>query len=469
MVVPRRGPPRARRSPRPTREAEAMAARSREAAPAAEHHDDAPVRRGRAHPGNAGARSRRRRTAPERRSRMSIGSFCLVLHGHLPYVLRHGIWPHGEDWLYEAAAETYLPLLATLRECEFLNGNPARHGRAHPDPAGAARRTTISRRASRSTSASAMERARRDRAGFEREGNAHLRRLARAWETFYAERAEQFDAIDGDIAARLCRRSRAAESSRSSPPAPRTPTCRCSMKTPASTPRCGRASPARAASWGFEPTGVWLPECAYRPPGPWYAPIPWGQPRNRPGTDQVIAAAGSRPLLRRAPPGGAEPQRVGEQRRVAQGGLGGGGQVSRPRVARRARTGARLQQWRRTGEHGGFRAGSRDLRAGVVGRRRAILRTARTSSSTRSTASATDCATGGSPTGVSISATSSPTSPRAISRARPRARDALLRRRSAGASRAPQPDRTAAASSWPASTPNSSGTGGSRARGSCAT
>src|SRR5512137_3016281 len=55
---------------------------------------------------------------------MSIGSFCLVLHGHLPYVLRHGIWPHGEDWLYEAATETYLPLLAVLDECMFLNARP---------------------------------------------------------------------------------------------------------------------------------------------------------------------------------------------------------------------------------------------------------------------------------------------------------------------------------------------------------
>ncbi|MEM9753736.1 MAG: hypothetical protein AAF916_10170, partial [Planctomycetota bacterium] len=33
----------------------------------------------------------------------ALGSFCLVLHGHLPYVLHHGTWPHGEDWLYEAA------------------------------------------------------------------------------------------------------------------------------------------------------------------------------------------------------------------------------------------------------------------------------------------------------------------------------------------------------------------------------
>ena len=38
------------------------------------------------------------------------GSFALVLHAHLPYVLSHGVWPHGTDWLNEAAAECYVPL-----------------------------------------------------------------------------------------------------------------------------------------------------------------------------------------------------------------------------------------------------------------------------------------------------------------------------------------------------------------------
>jgi 1,4-alpha-glucan branching enzyme len=38
-------------------------------------------------------------------------TLVLVLHGHLPDVLGHGTWPHGANWLYEAAAETYLPFL----------------------------------------------------------------------------------------------------------------------------------------------------------------------------------------------------------------------------------------------------------------------------------------------------------------------------------------------------------------------
>src|SRR6059058_355832 len=43
-----------------------------------------------------------------------LGCLCLVLHGHLPYVLHHGSYPHGEAWLYEAATETYLPLLEMI-------------------------------------------------------------------------------------------------------------------------------------------------------------------------------------------------------------------------------------------------------------------------------------------------------------------------------------------------------------------
>jgi 1,4-alpha-glucan branching enzyme len=45
-----------------------------------------------------------------------IGSFALVLHSHLPYVIAHGKWPHGMDWLNEAASGCYLPILNVLNE-----------------------------------------------------------------------------------------------------------------------------------------------------------------------------------------------------------------------------------------------------------------------------------------------------------------------------------------------------------------
>ncbi len=38
-----------------------------------------------------------------------------LLHAHMPYVRRNGDWPVGEEWLLEAWAECYLPLLEMLR------------------------------------------------------------------------------------------------------------------------------------------------------------------------------------------------------------------------------------------------------------------------------------------------------------------------------------------------------------------
>jgi 1,4-alpha-glucan branching enzyme len=44
------------------------------------------------------------------------GSFTFVLHAHIPYARMHGRWPHGEEWVHEAATETYLPLLSALHD-----------------------------------------------------------------------------------------------------------------------------------------------------------------------------------------------------------------------------------------------------------------------------------------------------------------------------------------------------------------
>jgi 1,4-alpha-glucan branching enzyme len=45
-----------------------------------------------------------------------IGSFCLVLHSHLPWLPHHGAWPVGEEWLYQAWAHSYLPVVDLLQE-----------------------------------------------------------------------------------------------------------------------------------------------------------------------------------------------------------------------------------------------------------------------------------------------------------------------------------------------------------------
>ncbi|MGW5052027.1 1,4-alpha-glucan branching protein domain-containing protein [Actinokineospora sp. NPDC004072] len=44
-----------------------------------------------------------------------IGGFALVLHSHLPWLPHHGGWPVGEEWLYQAWAHSYLPVVDLLR------------------------------------------------------------------------------------------------------------------------------------------------------------------------------------------------------------------------------------------------------------------------------------------------------------------------------------------------------------------
>ncbi|MCC6798987.1 MAG: hypothetical protein IT325_02655, partial [Anaerolineae bacterium] len=44
----------------------------------------------------------------------ALGAFTFVLHSHLPYARLAGRWPHGEEWIHEAASETYIPLLDAL-------------------------------------------------------------------------------------------------------------------------------------------------------------------------------------------------------------------------------------------------------------------------------------------------------------------------------------------------------------------
>jgi 1,4-alpha-glucan branching enzyme len=48
-------------------------------------------------------------------SRREDGALAIVLHTHMPYVEGFGTWPFGEEWLWEAIACCYLPLVALLR------------------------------------------------------------------------------------------------------------------------------------------------------------------------------------------------------------------------------------------------------------------------------------------------------------------------------------------------------------------
>jgi 1,4-alpha-glucan branching enzyme len=221
---------------------------------------------------------------------MPIGTFCLVLHGHLPYVLRHGVWPHGEDWLYEAAAETYLPLLATIDECEYLNGRPRvtlgltpvlLEQLAHEDFKKGFERYLQDR----------IERARADRSDFQKAGEAHLAYLAAWWEEGYGRLQRQFADLGRDLPRAFAQRAAAGlvEVLTSSATHAYLPLLAEDSSVRAQV-RAGLASSQRVL--GRRPSGLWLPECAYRPAGAWSPPVPWGPTRDRPGLERIVAEEG---------------------------------------------------------------------------------------------------------------------------------------------------------------------------------
>lgn len=56
---------------------------------------------------------------------MSVGSFVFMLHSHLPYYRKAGMWPFGEESVYECIAESYIPLLNAIGDL-WDEGIPAK-------------------------------------------------------------------------------------------------------------------------------------------------------------------------------------------------------------------------------------------------------------------------------------------------------------------------------------------------------
>ncbi len=221
---------------------------------------------------------------------MAVGSFCFVVHGHLPYVLRHGVWPHGEDWLYEAAAETYLPLLAVMDECAYLNANPRLAIGLTPILLEQLSHQHFKQGFERYLRGR-FERAQADRAEFERGGHAHSAFLSEEWKKFYGKLVAQFEELGRDIPGAYAERARRGwiEILTSSATHTYLPLLYEDSSLRAQL-RAGIATSERIL--GFKPAGIWLPECAYRGPGPWRAPIPWGHPRNRAGIEHYLSDEG---------------------------------------------------------------------------------------------------------------------------------------------------------------------------------
>src|SRR5438270_12604252 len=121
-----------------------------------------------------------------------LGYVSFTLHSHLPYVVNHGTWPHGLEWLHEAAAETYLPLLRMFAELEQqklalkanLNLSPILLEQlSHP----------VFKQEFPNYLGRKIEAAIKDTEDFKRQGESHLAEVAQFWLRFYEETLRHFE------------------------------------------------------------------------------------------------------------------------------------------------------------------------------------------------------------------------------------------------------------------------------------
>ncbi len=216
----------------------------------------------------------------------------LVLHAHLPFVLNHGRWPHGADWLNEAAAETYVPLLLMMRNlerdgvpwklnlgltpvlCEQLASQEFRTEFAgYLEDKIAAADTNAKEFAGRGEQAAAA--------------------LARRWQGYYQSIREAWlhqwhgDVLGGFNAYRKSGHLEIITCCATHGYLPllgRDAACDAQLRTAVATHR---------RHFGADPRGIWLPECAYRPRYSWSPPVGarWA-PTMRKGVEEHLAAHG---------------------------------------------------------------------------------------------------------------------------------------------------------------------------------
>ena len=220
-----------------------------------------------------------------------IGNLCIVLHGHLPYVLHHGSYPHGEAWLYEAAAETYLPILDMIGEVALHQKRPAitmglmpvlLEQLAHDRFKTGFVKYLHGR----------IKKAKNDHAEFKEASQDHNAYLADRWVEWHEAKLKQFEAIDRDIPKAFGDRFREGHIQVLTSNA-----THCYMPLVLNDEMLRAQMKAGVATsekhLGVRPKGMWLPECAYRPHwSHWMPSVLFDNARNRPGIEQFIEEVG---------------------------------------------------------------------------------------------------------------------------------------------------------------------------------
>jgi 1,4-alpha-glucan branching enzyme len=222
------------------------------------------------------------------------GAFALVLHGHLPYVLTHGTWPHGSDMLFECAAESYLPLLRVFDRLVAEGTSPRVTMGLTPVLC-----EQLSHSGFKQSFADYLEgrvrTATENRDQFAADHQLHFAHLADRWRDHFAEIARVFrEDYASDIVGQFRRLQDGGH---------------LEVMTSAAThgylPLLGRdeslqgqvkqAVRSYERHFGRPPRGFWLPECAYRPRYAWSSPLPDAgpqEPRLRKGVEEFLAENG---------------------------------------------------------------------------------------------------------------------------------------------------------------------------------
>jgi 1,4-alpha-glucan branching enzyme len=222
---------------------------------------------------------------------MSHKFFCLVLHSHIPYVVGHGTWPHGTDWLYEAAAESYLPLLRVLDRLHHEGYSPDINISFTPVLMEQLKSQSFLR-GFRKYLKLKKDVAEKDRLYFEKSGQKELSRLADFWRTWY-------EGIEADFTHRwqediLSGFRRLQDEGLIE--------ILTSAATHAYLPLLSHDESLRLQlrqgkfiyeqNFGRSPAGFWLPECAYRPAYFWKRPVGKASPVLRPAIDELLREMG---------------------------------------------------------------------------------------------------------------------------------------------------------------------------------
>jgi len=201
----------------------------------------------------------------------SGANLVFTLHTHLPFVLNHGRWPHGSDWLCEVAVECYLPLLAALQRLAnqdvragiTINFSPILSEQLASAPFREEVDAFLTHRREACDST---------RRYFIDRHETHLASLCDYWAAEYDRARADLDALHGDI---LGAYRRLAERG--------TVELITTGATHGYMPLLSRdesvdlqfrvAVATHVRHFGTAPKGAWLPECAYRPRYEWTPPV----------------------------------------------------------------------------------------------------------------------------------------------------------------------------------------------------